>query len=132
MDCTNSKRTSVPCPCPACDGRRVTKYVRRNHLKAFVALNTDILVDETLVNREHCDRKSECTKKLEEDVSVHSEIESEKSENSCYRHTHEAYDVDNCDTGVTVNCKESEQEATNSDDIEVDLVESGEDENEEV
>ena len=80
MDCTNSKRASVPCPCPACDRRCVTKDVRQNHMKAFVALNTDTLVDETPLNHEHYDRKSECTKELEEDVSVHSEIESEKSE----------------------------------------------------
>ena len=35
----------APCPCPACNGRLVTKYIRRNHMKAFVALNSEREVD---------------------------------------------------------------------------------------
>ena len=138
MDSTSSKRTSVPCPCPACDGRLVTKYVHRNHMKAFVALNTcTSVVDQTPDNHEHCDRSSECNKELEEDISA----ESQSDENSCYGHSYEADDVvDNCDTEVPDNCKESEKEATDSDNIKVNVVESedssevliDEDENEEV
>lgn len=67
-------------------------------------------------NHEHCDRSSECNKELEEDIpvsiSVDFEVESKPEdahENSCYHHTYEAYDVDNCDTGVSD--KESENES---------------------
>ena len=32
--------SKVPCTCPACNGRLVTNYVRQNHMRTFVALNT--------------------------------------------------------------------------------------------
>lgn len=33
---------NVPCACPACNGRLVTKYIRRNHMRAFVAVNVNV------------------------------------------------------------------------------------------
>ena len=45
--------SKVPCACPACNGRLVTKYIRRNHMRAFVALNHDATTSYTGMGMEN-------------------------------------------------------------------------------